>query len=66
MRQTACLVVNPIKVTKMAAMPISRVVKFQNDLCGGLLYNNLTIFRKSVWAFSVMEVFCRESRADQK
>ena len=53
-------------MTKMAAMLISRMVKFQIDLRGGLLYNSLTIFRKSVWAFSVMEIFCRESRADQK
>ena len=43
-----------VLMTKMAAMPISRVVKFQTDLRGGLLYNNLTIFRKSVWALSVI------------
>ena len=34
-----------VHMTKMAAMPISRVVKFQSELRGGLLYNNLTIFR---------------------
>ena len=43
-----------VHMTKMAAVPISRVVKFQINLRGGLLYNNLTIFRKSVWAFSVI------------
>ena len=34
-----------VHMTKMTAMPISRVVKFQIDLREGLLYNNLTIFR---------------------
>ena len=36
---------------------------FQVDFCGGLLYNNLTIFRQSVYAFPVTGF--HESRAGQ-
>ena len=41
-----------------------RVVKFQIDLRGGLLYYNLIIFRLSICAFPITGF--RESRADQR
>ena len=41
------------QVEIISSITITRVVKFQTDLRGGLLYDNLTIFRLSVCTFPV-------------